>query len=148
MVTTDAERIFVDTNVLVYASRVHSVHHADAVRLLGTLSGGRKLPCISRQIIREYLAAATRSDGRAGTLPISVALAEVQRLTTLFEILEDGAAVTAELLNLLVRYPTAGRQVHDANIVATMLVHGVSRLLTFNAADFRRFSGLIDLEPG
>lgn len=37
-----------------------------------------------------------------------------------------------------------GKQVHDANIVATMLAHGEARLLTFNAADFRRFVPLIE----
>jgi predicted nucleic acid-binding protein len=41
----------------------------------------------------------------------------------------------------------AGRQVHDTNIVATMLEHGIYRLLTFNAADFRRFAGIIALKP-
>jgi hypothetical protein len=28
-----------------------------------------------------------------------------------------------------------------------MTAHGVYRLLTFNAADFRRFAGLIQIEP-
>ena len=35
---------------------------------------------------------------------------------------------------------------HDANIVATMLENGIiARLLTFNAADFRRFAQIIDI---
>jgi hypothetical protein len=34
-----------------------------------------------------------------------------------------------------------GRQVHDANIVATMRVFGLKNLLTHNPADFARFSG-------
>jgi hypothetical protein len=34
---------------------------------------------------------------------------------------------------------------HDANIVATMLVHGVGRLLTYNVDDFTRFKAYIDL---
>ncbi len=34
---------------------------------------------------------------------------------------------------------------HDANIVATMLAHGETRLLTFNGADFRRFASLIEV---
>ena len=34
---------------------------------------------------------------------------------------------------------------HDANIVATMLAHGETRLLTFNEADFRRFSSVIGI---
>ena len=39
----------------------------------------------------------------------------------------------------------SGKQVHDANIVATMLAHGEARLLTFNAADFRRFDSVIEV---
>jgi predicted nucleic acid-binding protein len=35
--------------------------------------------------------------------------------------------------------------VHDANIVATMLAYGETRLLTFNEADFRRFSSMIEI---
>jgi hypothetical protein len=52
------------------------------------------------------------------------ALADVAGFTNNFEILEDGPAVGAQLLQLCRTVPVAGRQVHDANIVATMLVHG------------------------
>ena len=38
-----------------------------------------------------------------------------------------------------------GRQIHDANIVATMLARGEHRLLTFNVADFRRYGDRIEL---
>ena len=48
-------------------------------------------------------------------------------------------------LKLLGQYLSGGKQVHDANIVATMLTHGETRLLTFNGADFHRFGSLIDL---
>jgi predicted nucleic acid-binding protein len=37
--------------------------------------------------------------------------------------------------------------VHDANIVATMRAHGIDRLATLNAADFKRFEDEISLEP-
>jgi hypothetical protein len=40
-----------------------------------------------------------------------------------------------------------GKQVHDTNIVATMLTHGVNRLLTHNVADFVRFSQEITVIP-
>lgn len=43
------------------------------------------------------------------------------------------------------RFTFAGKQVHGANIVATMLAHGETRLLTFNLADFQRFDSLIEL---
>jgi predicted nucleic acid-binding protein len=59
--------------------------------------------------------------------------------------LEDGPAVWDELLQLSRRIPFGGRQVHDANIVATMLAHRERRLLTFNEADFKRFVPLIEV---
>lgn len=62
-----------------------------------------------------------------------------------FAILEDGERVWAELMNLCQRFRFGGKQVHDANIVATMLAHGETRLLTFNETDFRRFAGLIEV---
>jgi predicted nucleic acid-binding protein len=41
----------------------------------------------------------------------------------------------------------SGRQTHDAHLVAVMKVHGVARILTFNLADFRRYSGIQALDP-
>ena len=64
-----------------------------------------------------------------------------------FSVAEDNAHVTEKLLALAERIPFAGKQVHDANIVASMLVYGVPALLTHNTSDFARFSGLISLLP-
>ena len=41
-----------------------------------------------------------------------------------------------------------GKQVHDANVIATMLAHGVGTVVTMNLADFARFEryvGLVEL---
>ena len=46
----------------------------------------------------------------------------------------DSPAVFDRLLGLLVGYPGGGKQVHDANLVATMLGYGVTRILTFTSA--------------
>ncbi|MBM3239301.1 type II toxin-antitoxin system VapC family toxin [Candidatus Poribacteria bacterium] len=43
-------------------------------------------------------------------------------------------------------YQVRGKNTHDTNIVATMLAHGVTRLVTYNFDDFRRFQE-IKLEP-
>ena len=53
--------------------------------------------------------------------------------------------VTDNLLALCREVSVGGRQIHDANIVATMLAHGERRLLTFNVSDFRRFEGRLEL---
>ena len=67
------------------------------------------------------------------------------RLAMSFAVLEDGPGVMEILTALCREVPIAGKQVHDANIVATMLTHGERRLLTFNTRDFRRYGDRIDL---
>jgi predicted nucleic acid-binding protein len=142
-----ADPAFVDTNVLVYANQETAEFHERAsARMLDLEQGGTPL-WISRQILREYLAVVTRQHGRGAALPAPLAVGRVRQFEALFGVAEDGPAVTKALLDLLTRFPTAGRQVHDANIVSTMLAHGIDRLLTFNTADFERFSGVIRLEP-
>ena len=76
---------------------------------------------------------------------MEAALAHVAALEAAFDILEDGPRVTEVLTALCRDVAVAGRQVHDANIAATMLAHGERRLLTFNASDFRRFGERIEL---
>ncbi len=78
---------------------------------------------------------------------MATAIADVRRFRTTFDVAGEHAGVLHRLLNLLAGSRGAGRQVHDANIVASMLEQGIRRLLTFNAADFRRFGRIIDLEP-
>lgn len=147
MVTTAAEPVFIDTNVLVYATRVLADHHKTAIAALRALAEREAPLWISRQVIREYLAAMTRPQGSQPTLSMTEAVADVIRLEMEFMVADETAVVTSRLLDLLGHIPTAGKQVHDANIVATMLAHNIPRLLTFNTADFRRFEPLITLEP-
>jgi hypothetical protein len=71
----------------------------------------------------------------------------VQQLESQLQIAPDSVPVFAQLLTLLATIPCGGRQVYDANIVATMLAHSVPNLLTHNTADFVRFSGYIAIIP-
>lgn len=88
---------------------------------------------------------------RPGTLtapvPMIALIADVQSFQAQFLLAEDGPAVTVHLLNLLGSVPCAGKQIHDANIVATMLAYGLPKLLTHNVADFTRFAAQIMVIP-
>ncbi len=52
--------------------------------------------------------------------------------------------------DLVVRFGVSGVKVHDARLVALMLANDIIRILTFNAADFRRYEvlGIRAVEPG
>lgn len=73
------------------------------------------------------------------------AAAAVEGFLTAYIVAEDGPDTTAQLLQLVRRVQMGGKQVHDANLVATMLANGITRLLTFNDSDFRRFGNVIEL---
>ncbi len=140
--------MFIDTNVLVMSRIPGAPHHAAARTSLDLAFRDPEPLRINRQVIREYLSVVTRPQ----TWPVAItreeALTDVSRLIGIFEILEDGPHVTESLLTLCREISVGGRQIHDANIVATMLAHGERRLLTFNKADFRRFGDRIELVTG
>jgi predicted nucleic acid-binding protein len=135
---------FIDTNVLVYATAEGAPFQDKARGALVGLAHGEKLS-ISRQVLREYLAVMTRPQTWGKPLGLAEAMADATAFAHRFDVLEDGAAVWHQLSEMSRRYGFAGRQVHDANIVATMVAHGERRLLTFNTGDFQRFGALIEL---
>jgi predicted nucleic acid-binding protein len=145
METMDANGIFIDTNVLVYGTVVNAPLHEIARQVLQNLSAASNDLWISRQVIREYLATLSRS--QTFTTPISIAtlVADVQYFENQFLVAEDNFQVTQNLLTLIEQVPTAGKQIHDANIVATMQAYNIPILLTHNVADFKRFTPLITL---
>jgi predicted nucleic acid-binding protein len=100
---------------------------------------------ISTQILREYLAASTRPSPT--NLPLNDILTNINVFQTQFQVVNDNLAVLAILTHLCQVFTVAGKQIHDANIVATMQVYQVNYLLTHNSADFKRFDSLITIIP-
>jgi predicted nucleic acid-binding protein len=145
MVTTDGKTpIFLDTNVLIRLHVATAQQHADVYQAVERLLQGRAEIWISRQVMREYAAVLTREQPytTAPLNPQDVA-SQLRLFETHYRIAEDNARVTAALCTLLETIPLGGKQVHDANIVATMQAYGIGRLFTLNSVDFTRFSGLI-----
>ena len=100
---------------------------------------------ISRQVLREYLVQATHPNTFTPPLAVSEVVAQVDGIQRLFHVDDETQTVTDQLLYLLQTYPTRGKQVHDANIIATMLAYQIDTSLTMNVSDFNRFAGLIRL---
>lgn len=137
--------MFLDTNVLVRARfEAAPSHHLARQRMQEAGESGEALR-ISRQVLREYLATVTRPQPWSPAIAMDIALTHIATLEASFVILEDGPKVTEMLTALCREVSVGGRQVHDANIAATMLAHGERRLLTFNARDFRRYGDRIEL---
>ncbi|HAZ46089.1 MAG TPA: VapC toxin family PIN domain ribonuclease [Cyanobacteria bacterium UBA11369] len=139
--------VFIDTNIFVYAATNQSPFHQAALQAIQRLYDSSVEVWISRQILREYLAILSRPQPFTNPLPVATLIEDVRLFQTRFRIAEDDPQVMERLLTLMGQIPMVGRQVHDANIVATMLVYGISQLLTNNVDDFNRFSEFITVLP-
>lgn len=148
MATTPVDRVMVDTNVLVNATVSTAPFHRRARTALAMLQQQAAELWVSRQVLREYLAVLSRPQAFSQPLRWSALAADIERFGQQFRIGEEGPDVTARLLALGNEVAFGGRQVHDANLVATMLVNAIPCLLTLNTADFDRFRHLIEVnEP-
>jgi predicted nucleic acid-binding protein len=135
-----------DTNVLLAASDEGRGEHGDALTVLNDWAAGRTELCTSGQVIREYLSVATRPAARKGLgLKLPDAVGNVRAIRERTTLLAEDSTVTDRLLGLLGDVECGGKQVHDANLVATMLVHGVGTVVTMNLDDFARFGRHISL---
>lgn len=88
----------------------------------------------------------TRPQAFTQPLPQDTVIERVRYFEARFQVADDTAAVTARLLELLQDYKIGGKQIHDANIVATLQTYGIRCLLTHNRQDFERFGDRITLE--
>lgn len=138
---------FVDTNVLVYAAALGAPLHRQALEELQRRHQSGQELWISRQVLREYLATLSRPQTFAQPTPIPELTRDARYLLSHFRIAEDGPAVTEKLLHLLEKRSPGGKQVHDANVVATMAAHGITELLTHNVSDFARIADIIQVTP-
>jgi predicted nucleic acid-binding protein len=136
----------VDTNVLLAATDEGRAEHHDALTILNVWPAGDTTLCVSGQILREYLAVATRPADRNGLgLKSPDALGNVGAIRERTTLVAEDAKVTERLLRLLADVDCSGRQIHDANVIATMLVHGIGTVVTMNVSDFARFDRYVSL---
>lgn len=136
-----------DTNVLVSSTAPQRKLHGVAQRVVrrASLEGQT---CVSGQILREYLVVATRppASNGLGLVPTDAA-ANVAAFLSVMRCLDENGKVQERLAELVRTHECRGVAIHDANIVATALAHGVPAIVTENWADFRQFDGLVKVIP-
>lgn len=143
MAMKDVRAVFIDTNILIRAYISEAPLHQECLEAIRKLRVRGDDLWISRQILREYMSVVTRPQGFISPQPIATIVEDIAYFQSHFHIADENSSVTRHLLSLVEQIPMGGKQVHGANIVATMLTYGVSHLLTLNTADFRRFGELI-----
>lgn len=141
-------RILADTNILARIAQTAHRQHAVAAAAVERVLDGNDDPCIVPQILYEFWVVATKPT-EANGLGMSVAQVqnEIGCACGIFTLLRDERAIFPHWQRLVADHQVMGKPAHDARLVAAMKRHGLPRSLTFNASDFRRFSGIEVLTP-
>jgi predicted nucleic acid-binding protein len=113
-----------------------------------TLGKQGHILCLVPQNFYEFWVVSTRpvaQNGR-GKTPDEV-MVEFAFFESHFAVFSDTPAVFDAWKKLMAAYKVSGKPSHDARLVAAMLTHGITHILTFNDQDFRRYAGITPISP-
>ncbi|MBW4501961.1 MAG: PIN domain-containing protein [Scytonema hyalinum WJT4-NPBG1] len=138
-----------DTNILLRFIAPSDPNHIlvrDAIYSL--LIRGEEV-CYTSQNLAEFWNVCTRPSTARGGFGLSIEETDfrAQIIERYFTFLPDSEAVHTEWRRLIVDYKVSGVKVHDARMVASMYVHGVSHIMTFNIDDFTRYTEITAHHP-
>ena len=134
---------FIDTNVLMTATDESRPNHEMARRLIAESDHNGLHLAVSGQVLREYMVVATRPiDVNGMGLDPRDAIGNVEAFLRFVRLYDETEAAADMLRRLGLKHGLRGKRFHDANIVATMSVHGIRALVTDNVRDFAAFDDI------
>jgi len=140
--------IALDTNIIVYARREETCHHAAAKDLLTGLAEGDEPWAIPWPCIYEFLRVITHPKVFSPPTDVDVALEDLESLLAApsLVLLGEGPGHVTHLLREVGEGRAQGNLAHDAHIAALVVEHGVRELWSTDR-DFTRFPGVRSHNP-
>jgi predicted nucleic acid-binding protein len=135
-------RFLLDTGILLRLVDTQDPHHGLVQKALETLGNRRDDLYITTQNIAELWNVATRPGASNGLNlpPADISQSFQLAIEPFCTIVTESDMMPTEFRRLLLQYSVVGKQVHDARLVAMMLVWQIESILTLNDRDFRRFA--------
>ncbi len=144
-----SEPTLIDTNVLVYSCLEEDSRYQACRAVLAEARSPDGNLCVVQQILTEFYAVITNRKQVTACFEPDEALAEIDNYLAApgITLLTQPADLTTRTLGLLRRARVRGHAVYDLQIAAVALGNGVSRILTYDRANFGKFSELTVVEP-
>ncbi|WP_145247028.1 type II toxin-antitoxin system VapC family toxin [Aeoliella mucimassa] len=140
--------VLLDTNLLLRAMQPSHPDSGVARSAMHSLRAVGHQLCVVPQVVYEFWVVATRPTEVNGLgLSTERANLEVDRMVSLFPLRRDERSVFDHWRDLVATYQVAGKKAHDCRLVAAMVRHGISHILSFNHADFTRFEEITAISP-
>lgn len=140
--------ILVDTNVLLRERQTESNQHQQARDALRVLTAQGHILIVTPQVLAEFWNVCTRPSRNNGLgMNTSDVTKVLEQIMELFSLHRDKPEIFDHWLDIIKRNNVKGVQVHDARLVAAMIAHSITHILTFNTKDFKRFQGITIIDP-
>jgi len=138
-----------DSNIFIRLASRNDPHRQICLDALRKLRSRNEELCYTPQVVIEFWNVCTRPASARGGLDLSVDQTErkVRLIERHFVLLPDSLATFREWRRLAVTHSLIGLAVHDAKLVASMNVHGITNLLTLNETDFKRYTNINAVNP-
>lgn len=138
-----------DTNIFIRLAIRNDPQRPLCLRALRKLLARNEVLCYTPQVLSEFWNVCTRPVSARGGLGLSLDQTELkaQVIERYFVPLPDSPATFREWRRLVLDHSVIGIAVHDAKLVASMNVYGVTNLVTFNGDDFKRYTSIMVVNP-
>ena len=136
----------IDTSVITRTIHTGNPFQQTAIDALARLRTRGETLCVVPQNLIEFWAVATRPIASNGLgLSIEDAEIEMAKIKLHFILKTEDETIFENWEKLAKVFYVSGKTTHDARIVAAMQTHNIENLLTFNVADFKRYSSVINV---
>ena len=137
-----------DTNILIGLADTKASERPIAREAVRTLLGQGHTCVLAAQVLFEFWSVATRPiDVNGLGLTTEECREEIDRLRSQFPLLDDTSDVFERWLSLVTDLKISGKRVHDIRLLALILEHGATHILTLNSKDFPAVAGITIVEP-
>jgi len=141
-------RVLVDTNILLRSVQPTHPLCSQATHVVSKLLRQKDAVFFCSQNIAEFWNVATRPTEANGLgFSHEEAIQEVASIESLLILLPDIPAIYPVWKRIVQDYRVQGVKVYDARLVAVMSVYAIDSVLTFNTADFKRYSDVSAIHP-
>ena len=141
-------RILLDANILVHLANPVDPKRQPSIDAISQLAGNGHEAVLVPQVLYEFWVVATRPTEHNGLgMTAEEADADVDGYVSRFLLIDEAAAIFSIWRKLVTKHTIIGKNAHDARLVAAMVNHGITHLLTFNDRDFTRFSDMNVIKP-
>lgn len=141
-------KILIDANILIRLANPADPGRIPSIDALDDLlDGGHELVLVP-QVLYEFWVVATRPVANNGLeMTVAETDADLAKFCARFEIINDSDGIFPVWRDLVTGHAVVGKLAHDARLVAAMLSHGITHILTFNDQDFSRFDEVVVVNP-